>query len=276
MDRTGSKNEHLVEALNRPKKVTEILDEQIEKAMEEHKRSNSDVFVSAIAAGLELGFSVFLMGVLYSLFIEQVSAASMHLILSLAYPLGFIFVVIGKSELFTEHTTMAILPVFNRRTTIKSLLILWGVIYAGNLIGGTLFSLGLIKLPLEMGVIVPEALVALALKMVQFDWSVILGSGILAGWLMGLLSWLVASSQETFSRIFSVILVTVVIGLGGLHHSIVGSIEVFSGMLLSDDITALSYFRVLLWSTLGNLLGGVVFVALLKFSYATRERIVQK
>ncbi len=276
MDRTGSKNEHLAESLNRPKKVAEILDEQIEKAMEEHKRSNSDVFVSAIAAGLELGFSVFLMGVLYSLYFEQVSAASLHMILSLAYPLGFIFVVIGKSELFTEHTTMAILPVFNRRTTIKSLLILWGVIYSGNLIGGTLFSLGLVKLPIDMGVILPEALVSMAAKMIRFDWSVILGSGILAGWLMGLLSWLVASSQETFSRIFSIILVTVVIGLGGLHHSIVGSIEVFSGMLLSEDITILSYLHVLTWSTFGNLIGGVVFVALLKFSYATRERIVQK
>jgi len=276
MDKTGSKSEHLAQSLNRPKTINEIFDEQIEKAMAEHNRSNTHVFVSAIAAGLELGFSVFLMGVLYSLYFNQLTPSTLHLVLSVAYPLGFIFVVIGKSELFTEHTTMAILPVLNRQTTIRSLLILWGIIYAGNLIGASLFSLGLIKLPVDMGVIIPGALISLAEKLSDYSWSVILGSGILAGWLMGLLSWLVASSQDTISRIFSIILVTSVIGLGSLHHSIVGSIEMFSGMLLSENISFLSFLHVLGWSTFGNLVGGVVFVALLKFSYATGARLVKK
>ena len=58
----------LKEALNKPKQIKEILDEQIQTAMHEHNRSNQDLFLSSISAGLEIGFSVFLMAVLYTLF----------------------------------------------------------------------------------------------------------------------------------------------------------------------------------------------------------------
>ena len=62
-----------------------------------------------------------------------------------------------------------------------------------------------------------------------------------------------------------VFIITALIGLGGLHHSIVGSIEVFAGLLVSD-ITFAQYGHFQLWSTIGNLIGGVFFVSLLKFS----------
>jgi formate/nitrite transporter FocA (FNT family) len=92
-------------------------------------------------------------------------------------------------------------------------------------------------------------------------------SGVFAGWLMGLLAWLIASVNETISRILMVILVTVVIGFLGFHHSIVGNVELFAGFITSDKITFSIYITTLLLATLGNLLGGVIFVALLKFSH---------
>jgi formate/nitrite transporter FocA (FNT family) len=52
-------------ALNKPKQINEILDEQIESAMHEHNRSNQDLFLSAVSAGLEIGFSVFLMATIF-------------------------------------------------------------------------------------------------------------------------------------------------------------------------------------------------------------------
>lgn len=110
------------EALNKPKEINEILDEQIETALREHNRSNQDLFLSAISAGLDIGFSVFLMAVIFSLFNGVIHPSMLHVLIALAYPLGFIFVVIGRSELFTEHTTLAVIPVLNRNATIKSLL----------------------------------------------------------------------------------------------------------------------------------------------------------
>lgn len=255
-----------------PKRLSEILEEQLETGMEEHKRSNFGLLLSSFSAGLEIGFSIFLMGVLHTLFAEQLSESVMHVLLAFAYPLGFIFVVIGRSELFTEHTTLAVLPVLDRAASLKSLGVLWGLVFLGNIIGGYLFSLMLVHLAPTMDIITLETFYELAHKMIDYQWSVILGSGILAGWLMGLLSWLVTSSQETISRIFVVILVTTVIGIGGLHHSIVGSIEVFSGYLAGPNITFTDYLNFQLWTTLGNMIGGVVFVAVIKYSHTKRSK----
>ena len=61
------------------------------------------------------------MGLLYSTFSEQLSPASMTAILSLGYPIGFIFVILRRSELFTEQTALAMIPVLNRDQNLKSL-----------------------------------------------------------------------------------------------------------------------------------------------------------
>jgi len=82
---------------------------------------------------------------------------------------------------------------------------------------------------------------------------------------MGLLSWLVASAQETISRLFMIVLVTATIGIGGLHHSIVGSIEVFVGLLIDPTIVIKDYLGFEVISILGNALGGVFFVGILKY-----------
>jgi formate/nitrite transporter FocA (FNT family) len=259
--------DNLKNALNKPKKINEILEEQIETALAEHNRSNQDLFLSAISAGLEVGFSVFLMAVIFSLFNGVIHPSKLQVLIAMAYPLGFIFVVIGRSELFTEHTTLAVIPVLNRNATIKSLLVLWGIVYAGNLLGGYVFGYILSVLPERLNSIDNGAFFSLAQKLIHHPWHVILGSGILAGWLMGLLSWLVTSSQETISRIVIIVLITSVIGIGGLHHSIVGSIEVFTATITSSEIGWKNYIHVQTWATLGNIIGGVVFVAFVKYSH---------
>jgi len=250
---------------DKPKGVNDILDEQIATATHEYKRSDKRLFISALSAGLEIGFSIFLMGAIFTLLHGQVSNEILHVLVSLAYPLGFIFVIIGRSELFTEHTTLAILPVLNKTTTIKSLFILWGIILMGNLIGGYIFGALMVYFAPTIGIISVEAFAHLAHKVVDLPLRMIFISAIIAGWLMGLLSWLVASSQETISRIFMIVLVTSTIGIGGLHHSIVGSIEVFTGLLIDPSINIMDYLSFEAISILGNALGGVFFVGIMKY-----------
>jgi formate/nitrite transporter FocA (FNT family) len=264
------------QAKDRPKETDEILDEQIESGLREHRRSNLGLLLSSFSAGLEVGFSLFLMGIVYTLYHDSISNQQLHFWLSLCYPLGFILVVIGKSELFTEHTTLAVLPVLRGSATVSNLMVVWALVYVGNLVGGYLFAVLIVYLGPEMGAISTEAFQHFALKMVKYPWHIILCSGIIAGWLMGLLSWLVTSSQETISRIFIVTLITAVIGLGGLHHSIVGSIEVFAGILVRANIDGLQYFKFQFWTTVGNALGGVVFVAIIKYSHIRPDSIMRK
>lgn len=257
----------LEEVINRPKELEDILNQQIKTALREYKRPTVGLFLSAFAAGLEVGFSFFLMCAMYTLFVGQVSASSLHLIMAVSYPIGFIFVVIGRSELFTEHTTLAILPVLAGSATIQSLLILWFTIYVGNLCGGFLFSSMMIAVGPALGIANKEAFLHIAQEFTHYDWLVTMLSAMIAGWLMGLLAWLVTAANDTLSRIFIIILITSVIGIGGLHHSIVGSIEVFTGLMTNTEITWQDYGRVQLWATVGNLIGGVFFVALIKYGH---------
>ena len=82
--------------------------------------------------------------------------------------------------------------------------------------------------------------------------------------MMGIAAWLVTSARDTLSRVLLVALITACIGVLGLHHSIVGNIEVFSGVLFGDT-SILDYIRFLLLALIGNTIGGVVFVTVLKF-----------
>jgi formate/nitrite transporter FocA (FNT family) len=251
---------------DQPKEANQILDEQIKTGMKEFDRSNGALFLSALSAGLEVGFSVLFMGTIFTMFSTSVSPEALKMYLALCYPIGFIFVIIGRSELFTEHTALAILPVLNGSVKFKNLLALWGLVYSGNLVGGYIFGFLISKIGPAVGFIEISTFSHLAQKLVDHEWSVILLSALLAGWLMGLLGWLVTSSQETISRIVVIMLVTSIIGVAGLHHCIVGSIEVFAGLITSDDITLTDYLRFQFWATIGNAIGGSVFVAVLKFS----------
>lgn len=257
---------------DKPKDVKQILDEQIEASLHEFNRSNSGLLISSFAGGMEVGFSVLLMGTMFTMFSESISPEMLHIVLSFCYPIGFIFVIIGRSELFTEHTALAVLPVFNGSVSIKSLLTLWGLVYVGNLLGGYLFSFLISQIGMMNGFIYDEAFLHLATELTHHHWYNILLSGMVAGWMMGLLGWLLTSSQETISRIFVIILVTSTIGIAGLHHCIVGSIEVFSGMLVHQAVQLSDYLHFLVWATLGNILGGVVFVALLKYGHIRMSR----
>lgn len=255
----------------KPKEGNQILKEQIQMALIEYRRHNKALFLSAFSGGLEIGFSLLLMGTLYTKFHTQLTTPELDVILGFAYSIGFIFVILGRSELFTEHTTLAVLPVLNRSVSIRHLLELWAIIFAGNLVGGYLFSFILTKMGPPMGLVEKEAIIHIAEKMVKFSGWITLGSAIFAGWLMGLLSWLITSSKDSISRIFLIILVTTVIGIGGLHHSIIGSIEVFTGLIATEAITLKDYFHFQFWTTLGNIIGGTVFVAIVKYSHLGNE-----
>lgn len=250
-----------------PKEIEEILADQLVTGLAEYNRSSSSLFISSLTAGLEIGFSVFLMGIVYTLFHGKMEEAYLHVALAFSYPIGFLLVVIGRSELFTEHTNLALYPILEKKKSILQLFQLWGTILAGNLLGGFLIGAFLCWIGPAMEIISEEAFIHLADKMLKFDYMIILGSALLAGWLMGLLSWLLSAAKETISRILIVIIITTVIGMGGLHHSIVGSVELFAGLLLSPEIGWGDYLPVQLLAILGNLIGGTFFVATLKYSH---------
>ncbi|MFT5619576.1 MAG: formate/nitrite transporter FocA (FNT family) [Arenicella sp.] len=250
---------------NSPKSKEQIMREQIEEGEEMYGTSGRSVFISSLSAGLEVGFSFFLIAILHTHFAGEMDSKSIFFMTAFAYPIGFILVVLGKSILFTEQTSLLTLPVLNRKRSLGELLKIWGIVLLGNLLGGYIITFLVLWIGTAMNMIELESVREIAHHVSSPKPFVIFGSAVLAGWLMGLLSWLVTSSQETISRILIIYLITTLIGIGGLHHSIVGSIEVFAGLISDSDTTFLDYLSFQVVATLGNAMGGGVFVALLKY-----------
>lgn len=229
------------------------------------KVKDKALFLSAIIAGLEIGFSYLLISTLYHLLVGHLDEDLIMKLFSVVYPVGFVFVILGKSALFTEQTSVLTLPVLNGQRSIWELLRVWGVVIFGNVLGGIIFTFFIGNIAPQMNLFSHNTMVAIGEHVINYDSWVLLLSGITAGWLMGLLNWLMNSSTNTFARIFFIFVITGVIGFGGFHHSIVGNLEVFGGFLYSDEISLWNYLWFLFLVIIGNGIGGAVVVGLFKY-----------
>ncbi|WP_435359782.1 formate/nitrite transporter family protein [Haloarchaeobius sp. DFWS5] len=251
------------------KPSTTILAEQIEEGMNQLQRSVDGLFLSGLSAGLDIGFGPLLMVVLLTLVGDTWGEPATKLLLANAYTVGFVFVVLGRSELFTEHTTLAVLPVIDRRAGLSDLGRLWGVVYAANVVGGALFAGLAVAAAPAFGIAELAAFTEIAKPLVDHGFLELLVGAVLAGWLMGLLSWLVTAAQETTGRMLVVWIVTVTIGLAHLPHCIAGNVEVLAAVF-AGGVEVAQYARYMAAATIGNVIGGTTFVALLKYGHTVR------
>ncbi len=256
---------------DQPRKASRtILKQEIIAGLAELRRPTSGLFLSSLSAGLDVGFSVLLMGVVYTHFSAELGPAVTRLLAASAYSVGFILVILGRSELFTEHTALAALPVLDNRSSLRDLARVWAVVLSGNITGALLFAALLQWLAPNLGAADTQAFGKIALQMIDHPWWVILLSGVLAGWLMGEVGWLVAASRDTISQIVCVWIITSAIGAAQLHHVVVGAAEVAVGFL-GGASGPLDLMRFLVLAGTGNALGGVFFVAIIKYGHAKRS-----
>ena len=99
----------------------EILHHEIVEGKDALERPAGRLFFSGLSAGLEIGFSLFLMGTMRTLTEHQLSHAVVELLTANMYSFGFVLVILGRSEFFTEQTSLAVLPVLNREASIAPL-----------------------------------------------------------------------------------------------------------------------------------------------------------
>ena len=250
----------------------DILDIEIRRGLSELQRPTTGLSLSALSAGLDIGFGPLLMAVvLTTAGVAGTGELTKQLLLAVAYGVGFIFVVLGRSELFTEHTALAVLPVIDGRASVARLARLWGIVYVANLVGALAFAGLIVTIGPSVDVVEQSAIVELAEIYTDQPSIGLLGGGVLAGWLMGLLSWLVAGADSTAARILVVWLIAAAIGIAHLPHCIAGTVEVVAGVLVSPALGPMAFGRFLALSTVGNAIGGTVFVSLLKYGHVVRS-----
>ncbi len=244
-----------------------ILRQEIETGMEQLRRPTSGLLLSAMSAGLDVGFGPLM--VVTVLALVPAESLTSRLVSALAYSIGFVIVILGKSELFTEHTTLAILPLLSGQTTMRRVARLWGVVYTGNLIGAVTFASLAVALGPGLHLFTAADVARLCDRITELGPWVIFGSGVAAGWMMGLVSWLVTASRDTVGQILLIVLVAGSISFLHLHHSIAGSVEVLMGVF-TGHVTPLGFLRFLALATAGNAVGGIVLVAGVKYGHVSK------
>jgi formate-nitrite transporter family protein len=234
-----------------------IHDAIYKEAESELERPSSNLFWSGLAAGLSMSLSMIVEGVLKTYLPETEWAV---LVSSFGYTLGFVIVILGKQQLFTENTLTPILPLLHDKTMEKfrNVMRLWGVVLFANLVGTLLVSLTVAHTS-AFAPHVLETFAKLGHEAMKPDFGTVLLRGIFAGWLIALMVWLLPYAGT--ARVWIIILITYVVAIGHFSHVIAGSMETFTIAAMGETSWGNVLLNYTLPALLGNILGGVVLVA---------------
>ena len=249
--------------------AVEIHDNILEPGKKEMERPAASLLWSSLASGLVIGFSF-----LASAFASQlVSEEHRHAAAAAAYPIGFIFVIMARSELFTENTLVPVIPFLEHRDreTFLKLLRMWGLLLLGNLVGALIFGWVLARTPVVSAELHPS-LTRMAAEATSGGFGQVVYAGVFAGWLIALLTWLLASTHSTGAQIALIWLCTAPISALQFRHSIAGSVEAFYRASAGEASWGSMLGSFVVPSVLGNAIGGVLLVALLNYGQVAPEK----
>lgn len=230
-------------------------------------RSRLELVSTSLVAGFDVVFGVIALAAATAAMTPHFGPAAAHFFGSLGFGIAFIFIVVGRSELFTENFLVPVTALSRGKLSWLKLAQLWTISPILNLVGGT----ALVLVVSSKGILpqgsVP-ALVAVAERIAQLSpWSAFL-SAIVGGALVTAMTWMVEGVGTVGGRIVVAWIGGVVLALAGLNHVIVVTLELIFGMRFGADVglddTALNAGIAIA----GNMIGGLLFVTLTRTSQA--------
>lgn len=233
----------------------------------ELERTVSALLLSGLAAGLSMGFSLVVEGLLQS---RLPDAPWRELVSKLGYTVGFLIVVLGRQQLFTENTLTPVLPLLHNRDagTLGRVLRLWGIVLLANIAATWVIAAVLAHtdvFPAE----VKSAFAEISRNAIGSSFGLTVLKAIFAGWLIALMVWLLPGADA--SRVLVILIITYVVALGSFAHIIAGSVDaaylVHTGEAGSSDYL----WRFFVPTLLGNVAGGVALVAVLNYGQVKPE-----
>lgn len=225
------------------------------------------ILLSGLAAGLSIGLSLIVQGELYAYISDE---AARRLISPLGYTVGFLVVVLGRQQLFTENTLSPILPLLlcRDRKTLLSVLKLWGLVLGSNIVG----TWALAHVLADTSVFEPrviDAFIEIGRRTVEGSFAATFMRGVFAGWLIALMMWLLPAAKG--SRVHVIIIMTYVLALGEFSHIVAGSVDC-AFMVQMGKVSLSEYVLAFFIPTiLGNVIGGTTLVALLNYGQVAAE-----
>jgi formate/nitrite transporter FocA (FNT family) len=231
----------------------------LKEGEEELTRPPSALFWSALAAGLSMGFSLVGEGLL-TMYLPD--APWRPLVAKFGYCFGFLVVVLGRQQLFTENTLTPVLPLlqhFNRMTSFK-VLRLWTIVLCANLLGAALIAFIAVR---STAFDEDARRVFVELGRSHFGhgfWTTLL-RGVFAGWLLALMVWLMPFAEA--ARVWVIVLITYLVGLGEFSHIVAGSVAAFAWAWSQSGHWGEVAAGFCIPALIGNVLGGTILVAVL-------------
>lgn len=233
----------------------------------ELKRGFTALWWSGLAAGISIGFSFLSEAVLAA---QLPDVAWKPLLADLGYTVGFLIVILGRQQLFTENTLTAVLPVVTHRKPVwaAKTLRLWTIVLSANLVGCLLVAYAFANFGMVSREVEGE-MVKIVAHMMENTPAEMFVKGIAAGWIIAALVWMLPSSEG--SEFSVILLMTYLIALAGFTHIVAGSAEALYGWLEGMHTLDVAATRFFLPTLAGNVFGGTALFALLSYAQVREE-----
>lgn len=254
------KDDEQVEKAHRPDAL--ILHEIIRREGEEEmQRTALALSLSAFAAGLTMGFSLIVPGVLKGHLPHEPWA---ELVMSAGYSIGFLIVVLGRQQLFTENTVTPILPLLTERTGAALLRVarLWAIVLVANIVATLLIATVLAHTD-AFKPEVREAFAEISHHTIEDPFWTTVIKAIFAGWLIALMVWILPATGSAAP--FIILLMTSLVSMCGLAHIVAGSVDAFYLVAIGQIDVATYVTGFFVPTLIGNVVGGVTLVSVLNF-----------
>ena len=237
----------------------------LQEGEEELGRTTAALFWSGLAAGLSMGFSMVAEGLLRNYLPD---ADWRPLVAKLGYSAGFLIVVLGRQQLFTENTLTPILPLLQRKphATLGNVLRLWCTVLIANLLGALVFAWVTVCTS-AFDPTIQAMFVELGREAMTNGPATTALRAIFAGWLVALMVWLLPFAEA--ARVWVIILLTYLIALGGFAHVIAGAVETFAAAAAGEAGWTSVLLGYLVPTLIGNIVGGVTLVAMVNHAQVT-------
>ena len=245
--------------LERPS-AQEIYEQVANNARQELGRSTVSLIISGLAGGIFMGLSALGTAIALSML---GTAKPAEFIAKMFYPIGFIVVILGRSQLFTENTLYPVALVLAEKKHFWQTMRLWTAVLPSNVLGALAFA-SLATLTGALSPDVVHSLAHLGTEVVAHPIGTIFWSGVMGGWIIATVAWLVSGSHSITGSVLIIWLLAFVVGLGNFAHCIAASGEVFAAVL-THQLTWRAFPQWFLPAVAGNICGGVGMVTLLEY-----------
>jgi len=243
----------------------EIHDNIREEAEEELERPVAELLYSGVSAGMLIAFSFLAAAFLASLGPEKLRDG----LVAAGYPLGFIFVVLARHQLFTENTLEPVLPFLEKRDrrTFGRLMRLWAIVLPANMLGALIIAFLMAKTQMLKETLDPM-LASVANEGASGSVATVFYKAIFAGWLIAGMAWILGSTHDTTAQILLIWLTTAPIAAFGFKHSVAGAVEAFYRVAIGSAGWGAMLGGFIVPAVIGNVIGGVVLVAMVNHGQA--------